>query len=263
MKQNKGNPRAVLCAAVSILCAASVIGGDLQPISLPPPRRTGGMPLMEALNKRQTIRAISDQKLDARTLSDLLWAAFGVNREKGPRGKAGRTAPSAMNLQEIDIYVAMPEGVYLYEPVPHVLKPVVAKDVRSLANRRPEAAKAPVMLIYVIDTEKKPGPPPGAPPQQPGSASQGRKPQEGTLPPQGQGAPQGQPPQGPPPGAIPGFGEVDTGFIGQNVYLFCASEGLAAWFHGTDKEGLAKALNLPETKKVLWAQTVGVPEASR
>ncbi|MDM7926715.1 MAG: nitroreductase family protein [bacterium] len=235
--------------ALAILGISAVLGQDLTFLTLPPPARTGGMPLMEALDKRQTIRAISGQKLETQTLSNLLWAAFGVNRDKGPRGKAGRTAPSAMNLQEIEIYVAMPEGVYLYEPVPHSLKPVVAKDVRSLANRRPEAAKAPVMLIYVIDTEKKPGPPPGAPPQQQGSAPQG--------------TPQGPPPQGPPSGGIPGFGEVDTGFIGQNVYLFCASEGLAAWFHGTNKEGLAEALNLPDTKKVLWAQTVGVPEEIR
>jgi hypothetical protein len=100
-------------AAVALVCAATAIGQDLQPIPLPAPRKTGGMPLMEALNKRQTIRAISGRNLETQTVSDLLWAAFGVNRENGPRGKTGRTAPSAMNLQEIDIYVAMPEGVYL------------------------------------------------------------------------------------------------------------------------------------------------------
>jgi hypothetical protein len=251
--------------ALAILCAAVVVGQDLSPLTLPPPARTGGMPLMEALNKRQTIRAISGKKLETQTISNLLWAAFGVNRENGPRGKTGRTAPSAMNLQEIDIYVAMPEGVYLYEPVPHSLKPVVAKDVRSLANRRSEAMKAPLMLIYVIDTEKKPGPPPGGPPPQPGvsprdPSSPGQKAPEGTVSPAG--TPQG-PPTAAPPGVIPGFGEVDTGFIGQNVYLFCASEGLAAWFHGTNKEGLAEALNLPDTKKVLWAQTVGIPEEKK
>ncbi len=248
--------------ALAILGVAAAMCQDLKPLTLPPPARTGGMPLMEALNKRQTIRTISGEKLETQTVSNLLWAAFGVNRENGPRGKTGRTAPSAMNLQEIDIYIAMPEGVYLYEPVPHSLKPVVAKDVRSLANRRSEAAKAPMMLIYVIDTEKKPGPPSGGPPPQPGVPSQkpalqGQKAPEGTAPPPA--VPQG-PPAGATSGGIPGFGEVDTGFIGQNVYLFCASEGLAAWFHGTNKEGLAEALNLPDTKKVLWAQTVGVPE---
>jgi len=251
----------IAACAVLLLCAASILAQELQPIALPPPRKSGGMPLMEALNLRQTIRSIGDRKLPDQTLSDLLWAAFGVNREKGPRGKVGRTAPSAMNLQEIDIYVAMPGGVYLYEAVPHRLSPVVAADLRGLANRRPDAAKAPVILIYVADSDKKPGPPPGGPPPQ------GQQPMQG-QPPQGQPPQQGQPPAppmppqqpgAPPAGTVPGFSEVDTGFIGQNVYLFCASEGLAAWFHGTDKEGLARAMNLREAQKVLWAQTVGYP----
>lgn len=240
-------------ASVLMLCAASNLAQDLQPITLPPPQKTGGMPLMEAMNLRQTIRDIGDKQLPPQVLSNLLWAAFGVNRENGPRGKSGRTAPSAMNLQEIDIYVAMPEGVYLYEAVPHRLAPIVAKDLRSMANRRPDAAKAPVILIFVADTEKKPALRPGGPPPQGQPSPPGQPPLV-----QGQPSAQGQPPATP-PGAFPSFAEVDVGFIGQNVYLFCASEGLAAWFHGTDKEGLAKAMNLREAQKVLWAQTVGYP----
>ena len=228
-----------------LLCAVSVLAQELQPIALPPPQKTGGMPLMEALAARQTIRSFSDAKLPTQVLSNLLWAAFGVNREVGPRGKAGRTAPSAMNMQEIDLYVAMPEGMYLYEAVPHQLTLVAAKDIRPIASRRPEWAKASVILIYVADTDKRPaprpqGPPPGTPPVAPPS---------GTLS-------QGQPPAGAPP---PSFGEVDCGFIGQNVYMFCASEKLATCFHGTDKEGLAKVMNLREAQKVLYAQTVGYP----
>jgi nitroreductase len=159
-----------------------------------------------------------------------------------------------MNMQEIDLYVAMPEGVYLYEAVPHKLTPVATRDIRPIASRRPEWAKAPVILIYVADTDKRPAPrPQGTPPGTPPGA-----PPSGT-PPQSQ-----QPPAGvPPPGTMPSFGEVDCGFIGQNVYMFCASEKLATCFHGTDKEGLAKAMNLREAQKVLYAQTVGYPDEQK
>jgi nitroreductase len=269
-------------ASILLICAVSGIAQELKPIQLPPPQKTGGMPLMEALNLRQTIRSMSDKQLPPQVLSNLLWAAFGVNRPEGqgPRGKVGRTAPSAMNMQEIDMYVAMPEGVYLYEAVLNKLTPVVAKDVRSIAARRPEMAKAPVILVFVADTDKRPAPrPQGQPPGVPPSGTQAPKPPaemkpaseqpSGTQPtppkqPSMQGMPPGTLPQGPPsgappPGAFPSFGEVDGGFIGQNVYLFCASEGLATCFHGTDKEGLAKAMNLREAQKVLYAQTVGYP----
>jgi nitroreductase len=250
-------------AAVSLLliCSALGVAQDLQPVTLPPPRKTGGMPLMEALAARQTIRSFGEAKLPPQMLSNLLWAAFGVNRPEGqgPRGKAGRTAPSAMNMQEIDLYVAMAEGVYLYEAIPHKLTPVAAKDIRSIAARRPEWAKAPIILIYTADTDKRPAPRPGTPPAPPQQTpGQPPAPPSGLQPPQGQ--PSGTPPAGLPPlGAFPGFGEVDGGFIGQNVYLFCASEGLATCFHGTDKDGLAKAMNLREAQKVLYAQTVGYP----
>ncbi len=252
-------------AVVSLLlvCASLGVAQQPQPVPLPPPQKTGGMPLMEALAARQTIRSFGEAKLPPQALSNLLWAAFGVNRPEGqgPRGKAGRTAPSAMNMQEIDVYVAMAEGVYLYEALPHKLTPVSAKDIRPIAARRPEWAKAPVILIFTADTGKRPAPRPGTPPAPP----QGQTPGQPPAPPSGLQPPQGQssgvqPPSGMPPAdAFPGFGEVDGGFIGQNVYLFCASEGLATCFHGTDREGLAKAMNLREAQKVLYAQTVGYP----
>jgi nitroreductase len=244
--------RALVVSAL-LICAGYTLAQELEPVTLPPPQRTGGMPLLEALSLRQTLRSFSDAKLPPQVLSNLLWAAFGVNRPEGqgPRGKVGRTAPSGMNMQEIDLYVAMPEGVYLYEAVPHRLTPVLAKDVRPVAARRPEWAKAPLVLIYVADTEKRPaprpaGPPPGAPnaPQPPSGIA------PAPAPPSPPAAPQ------PPPS---NFGEVDGGFIGQNVYLYCASAGLATCFHGTDREGLAKVMNLRESLRVLYAQTVGYP----
>jgi hypothetical protein len=204
---------------------------DLQPIALPEPQKDGGKTVLASLWERKTTRNMREERLPPQVLSTLLWAAFGVNRENGPMGRAGRTAPSGMNLQGIDVYVALSEGVYLYEAAPHRLSPVVAKDVRRMTNRRPAAGTAPAVLIYVVNTDIEIGPPPGEPP-----------------------------PKEPLTVAIfPCFGEVEAGFIGQNVYLFCASEGLATWFYATDKEGLAQAMNLRSAQKVLYCQAVGYP----
>jgi len=227
--------------AVAALLAAplAALAQDLQPIALPKPQTTGGMPLMDALSARKTAREFSADKLPLQVLSNLLWAAFGVNRAEmaGRTPKPGRTAPSAMNLQEIDLYVAFPEGVYLYEAVPHRLVPMVAKDVRALTNRNAAAGTAALCFIFVEDQDKRPAPP---------------------AKPQPAGAPPVKPEAAAPPRAT--SGEVDTGFIGQNVYLFCASEGLNAWFYGTDREGLAKALNLRPGQRVLYGQAVGYPK---
>ena len=204
---------------------------DLQPIALPEPQKDGGKTVLASLWERKTIRNFREERLPPQVLSNLLWAAFGVNREGGPMGRAGRTAPSGLNLQGVDMYVALSEGVYLYEAALHRLSPVVAKDVRRMTNRRPAAGTAPAVLIYVVRTDIEIGPLPGEPP-----------------------------PEEPVTVAIfPCFGEVEAGFIGQNVYLFCASEGLATWFYATDREGLAKAMNLRPAQKVLYCQAVGYP----
>jgi len=207
---------------------------ELTPIELPEPQSDGGKTVWASLWERVTTRDIREDRLPPQVLSNLLWAAFGVNRQDGPRGKTGRTAPTGLNLQGVDVYVAMPEGVYLYEADGHRLSPVVARDIRAMTNRRPQAGTASTVLIYVADTGIEMQLPPGA-----------------------------QPPKGHPPGtpitvAInPCYGEVEAGFIGQNVYLFCASEGLAAWFFATDREGVAKAMNLRSAQKVLYCQAVG------
>lgn len=238
--------------AILTILAGTAFGQirDMQPITLPQPQKTGGKPLMQTLNERKSTRSFSAKRLSQQTLSNLLWAAFGQNREMiqsesvVSSGRPGRTAPSGMNLQEIDIYVALAEGVYVYEASSNRLVPVVAEDIRASANRLPIAADAAVCLIYVEDTDKKVSLPAGASP-----------------------APTGTPQSGQPssnaPAASSGTqirtttGEVDAGFIGQNVYLFCASEGLGTFFHTADREGLAKTLNLRSTQKVLYSQTVG------
>jgi len=121
--------------------------GSLEPIVLPKPQQDGGKSVLAALAERKTTRTISDRRLPEQELSNLLWAAFGVNREAGPSGRIGRTAASASNSQEIDIYVALADGVYLYAAVGHRLVPVVAGDLRSKVGRRGRGGPmAPVRL---------------------------------------------------------------------------------------------------------------------
>ncbi len=206
-------------------------GQDLRPIMLPKPEKDGGKSVLAALQARKTIRKISAKKLPLQVLSNLLWAAFGVNREAATFGKAGRTAASASNSQEIDLYIAMPEGVYIYEAVPHRLNPVVSGDFRTRAGRR-GAAIAPVNIFYVVDRTRY---------------DLGERQPDRSI-----GEPEVQ----------KSYYYTDTGLIAQNVYLFAASQGLAAWFHNCDKENTFKEFKLRPEQSVLFAQSVGYPENS-
>jgi len=201
---------------------------DLPPISLPKPATEGGKSVLAALQERRTIRNISAKKLPPQILSNLLWAAFGVNRPQGSFGKPGRTAASASNSQEIDLYVALTEGVYLYEAAPHRLTPVVTGDFRARAGRG-AAATAPVNLFFVADlTRYDQGP--GQPDRNIGN-----------------------------PEVQKSYYYVATGLIASNVYLFAASHGLAAWFHNCNRDAAARELKLLAEQRVLFAQTVGYP----
>ena len=178
----------------------SSIAEELPAITLPEPEREGGEGVLTALQRRRTTRDISSKPLPPQMLSTLLWAAFGINRDRAAFGKPGRTAPSASNSQEIDLYVALPEGVYVYEAVSHRLAPVVRGDYRARAGRR-GAATAPVNIFYVVDVSRYDlGP--GQPDRSIGD-----------------------------PEVQKSYYYTDTGFIAQNVYLYAASHGLAAWFH--------------------------------
>ena len=209
----------------------SSIAQGLQPITLPEPVKDGGESVLAALQKRRTTRNISSKPLPPGILSSLLWAAFGINRDQAAFGKPGRTAPSASNSQEIDLYVVLPEGVYLYEAAPHRLAPVAEGDFRARAGRR-GAATAPVNIVYVADlTRYHLGP--GQPDRSIGD-----------------------------PEVQKSYYYTDTGFIAQNVYLFAASQGLAAWFHNCDRKNTPKEFKLRPEQRVLFAQTVGYPAAS-
>lgn len=186
---------------------------ELKPIQLPKPQMTAGMPLMQALAERKTTRAFLDKPLPEQTLSNLLWAAFGVNRPREVKTGLGRTAPSAMNKQEIEIDVVLASGVYVYDAESNLLRPVVGGDLRAKMGA-PPAGQAAVTLVYVAQANLD-------------------------------------------------YAQVDTGFIGQNVYLFAASEGLNAWFYALhrqqDAAAVAAALKLPGGKRPLYAQSVGYP----
>lgn len=216
---------------VMTLLADAVSGAAEELHLIPPPQNDGGKSVLAALQERRTIRNISPEPLPLQTLSNLLWAAFGVNRESAAFGKPGRTAASASNSQEIDLYVALPEGVYLYQAIPHRLTPVVAGDFRARAGRR-GAATAPVNIFYVVDLTR----------YDLGSGQPDRR----------IGDPEVQ----------KSYYFTDTGLIAQNVYLFAASHGLAAWFHNCDKENAAKDFKLRPEQRMLFAQSVGYPAES-
>ncbi len=206
--------------------------GDLQPIALHEPAFERCLNVFEALKIRRTSRSISGMKISLQILSDILWAAHGVNRLKGPFGGPGRTAASASNSQEICVYVSMEEGTYLYEPESHRLSPVAIGDSRTLAigpGQGKAGADAPIRLVYVVDIDKfkKAGF------QEPGLYD---------------------------PEIQKSYYFVDTGLIAQNVYLASAALGLAAWFHNCDRAAFAKKIRLKPHQRPLFGQSVGYAE---
>ncbi len=209
-----------------------VASQHLVQLALPKPTRGRGTSVSIALQRRRTIREISEKRLSPQALSNLLWAACGVNRKQGPFDISGRTAASASNSQEIDIYVVMEKGIYFYDPVHHRLDPVAAGDDRALAISPGQAdlvARAPVQLIYVADIRRL-------------THTSGFQ-EPGLLDPEVQKS----------------YYYVDTGLIAGNVYLFAAAEGLASWFHNCNKDGLAAKLELRDEQRILFGQTIGYP----
>jgi len=201
---------------VLVLLASAVWAATPATIVLPKPITTGGMPLMQALSARQSGREFSPEKLSTQMLSNLLWAAYGVNRPDGRR-----TAPSANNRQTIDIYAVFAEGAYLYNAKDHRLELAAEGDLRAATGLQSFVAQAPLNLVYVADYGKMTGTP------------------ESTR---------------------MLYGGAETGFIGQNVYLFCASEGFSTVIRAmVDRDALAKALHLRADQKIMLSQTVGYP----
>jgi len=186
--------------------------------ALPAARRDAGTPLMRALQGRRSTREFSPRPLPEQLLSDLLWAAYGINRPGGDR-----TAPCWRHIMVIDVYAAMADGVWLYDPNQHALRPHLTADIRAQTGTQDFVAAAPLDLVYVAHGERLAG----------------ISPEERRL-----------------------YASVDAAFIGQNVYLFCASAGLATVFRGAiDYKLLNQAMRLEEGRFVTFAQTVGYPRA--
>ncbi len=217
--QHKISPGTHLAALVG--AAGSQPAHALGPIVLPPPRQDFGVSLAKALWARRSTRAFDPaRKLSPQTLSELLWCAYGVNRP----GTADRTAPSWRHACETDIFAAMEDGVWRYEPVSHRLLPHLARDVRAETGTQAFAGRAPLDLIYVSNR----------------SHLAHVSPEEQYR-----------------------LASTDAGFIGQNVYLYCASEGLATAFHASYDPGLlARSMRLRWTQFfITFVQTVGYPES--
>ena len=207
----------VVVISVTVAFAQSKDDGTTE---LPKPVVTGGVRLMEALKNRQSVRSFSAKKLEPQTLSNLLWAACGINRP----GEGKRTAPSAFNAREIDVYVATADGLFLFVPEDHVLKTVLKKDVRAQMGGQAYVRQAPVNLIYVADFSK---------------LKRARGDEEKLF-----------------------YAAADTGYISQNVYLFCASEGLGTVVYaGARKKTLAKTMKLRPDQRIILAQAVGHRES--
>ena len=174
---------------------------------------------MQALSQRKSVREFSPAELPLQMLSDMLWAACGISRPDSGL----RTAPTAKNMQEIDVYVAMRDGLYIFDAKANTLTQVLPDDIRELTGKQPFVKGAPVNLIYVSDLSKMTG----------------LSEKDADF-----------------------YSATDTGFISENVYLFCASSGLATVVRGyVDKPALAKAMKLRPDQKIVLAQTVGYPSS--
>jgi SagB-type dehydrogenase family enzyme len=206
----------IILSALATCLAGPLSGSEpLKPIHLPPPETSGGVPLMQALNNRMSTKEFTNQAISLDQTSNLLWAAFGINRPDS--GK--RTVATAVNCQDIEVYVVLEKAAYVYQAEEHRLIPVVNRDVRSLAATQGYAKVAPINLLYVSDYSKM------------ADRFKDKK---------------------------PVYSAFHAGSISQNVYLYCASAGLGAVVRDSvDRASLKDVLNLSENQVIVMAQSVG------
>jgi len=207
----------VTTSLIILTLVGQIHAQDEKTITLPAVQKDIGEPLMQALQDRHSSRDFSDRELSRQHISNILWAAFGINRSES--GK--RTAPSANNRQETDIYVALPEGLYLYDANAHALELILDEDIRAATGTQAYVGDAAMNLVYVADLAKLDY-------------------------------------------ALNDTGLINTaagvGFIGQNVYLYCASEGLAAVVRGSiDRDKLHDIMHLQEEQQIILAHSIGYP----
>jgi nitroreductase len=208
----------LMAGALASAAPNVVFAQDAKPQALPQPQQDGGKPLMTALKQRRSIRDFADRPLPPQQLSNLLWAAFGANRPNGDR-----TAPSWRHIIFIDMYLAMADGVWLYDAKANTLVPVLTDDIRADTGAQDYVGSAALNIVYVARTQLM------------GDISA----EEKRL-----------------------WASVNVGFVGQNIYLYCASEGLATVFRATiPRDRIAKILKLPPQSLVVAGQSVGYPKA--
>jgi nitroreductase len=206
----------LLGIAVLLQSLAAAAAEPPPPLDLPKPKLDSAATLVSALKARRSTREFSPAPLPPQALSDLLWAADGVNREDGRR-----TAPTAKNWQEIDVYVVLREGAYLYDAKAHALRGVAAGDLRAATGVQDFVGVAPLNLVYVADLARMPG-----------ASGTDRD-----L-----------------------YAAADAAFVSQNVYLWCAATNLSTVVRGSvDRPALARALGLRPDQRIILAQTVGTP----
>jgi len=211
--------RYIILGTIFFLASAVIVTAqELKPIQLPAPDTSGGKPLMQALQDRHSTRDFSTDTLSLPVLSNLVWAACGVNRT----GEGKRTAPSAMNKQEIDLYLATANGLYLYNPTKHTLQHLLPADIREKTGMQDFVKDVPLNIVYVADYDKMSG-----------SSEDEKTP----------------------------YAYADAAFMAENVYLFCACEGLGTVVRGSIKRPeLEKAMNLRANQHIILAQSVGYPK---
>jgi SagB-type dehydrogenase family enzyme len=199
-----------------VLTGAVALPQENTVIKLPDPQLEKGKPLMQALKDRQSIRDYSPREIPLQEMANLLWAANGINRKEANK----RTAPSAMNRQEIEVYVSTREGLYRYDAQQHALITIHNRDIRALTGVQPYVGTAPVNLVIVADLSKM------------GDDRQ----------------------------AALQTANIDAGFVSQNIYLYCASENMATVVRGSvEREKLAGEMGLAPDLYIVVAQTVGYP----
>ena len=210
----------VCLIAILPMTQNTALGEEQKPIQLSKPQIVGN-PLMQLLAKRSSLREFNADPLPVNMLSNILWAASGINRPES--GK--RTAPSASNRQEIDIYLATAAGLYLYDAKSNLLKPILAEDIRGVTGTQAYVKEVAVNLIYVADYSKM------------SSLSDEVKNM---------------------------YAAANTGFISENVYLYCASEGLSTVVRASiDRPALAKVMGLRPDQRIILAQSVGYPKKQK
>lgn len=200
---------------IALIISSLAVSQELHSIKLLPPQTEKGKTLMKALEERRTTREYSDKAMSLQDISNVLWAANGVNRVKEMK----HTAPTAVNWQEIDIYVVLGKGIYLYHPHDSTLYPVEKGDLREQAGTQEYVKTAPLNLIYVADYAKMK------------NAEEAKK---------------------------ESYASADAAFIAENVYLFCAAFDMGCVVRASvDREKLSATLKLRPEQKIVFGQTVG------